>query len=394
MPSSIILHPTREKSAKQRHPWIFSKAVAQVKGRIGRGDTVDVLSDDGEWLGRGAYSPDSQIRVRFWTFDKNQTIDHVFFLNRLKQAKALRESLQLDSTAYRLVAGESDGLPGVTIDLFDRVAVVQLLSAGADKHREKIVDGMQTLFPDVAIYERSDVAVREKEGLQQVTGVLAGNPDAFNTITEHGLTLKVDIKKGHKTGFYLDQRASRLMAKRLSKNKTVLNCFSYTCTFACAALAGGASHVTNIDVSRDALDIGIENLLTNGFSHANFSQQQDDVFEALRAYHQSGKQFDLVILDPPKFVDSKAGLQRAARGYKDINLFGIHAVKHGGLLMTFTCSGLMPQELFQKIVADAALDAKRNVQIIHYLSQDSDHPVLSSYPQGHYLKGLVCRVFD
>lgn len=394
MPSSITLHPTREKSAKQRHPWIFSKAVAHTNGRLSLGETVDVFSHDGEWLGRGAYSPESQIRVRFWTFNKNQTIDHVFFLNRLRQAKTLRESLQLNSNAYRLVAGESDGLPGVTIDMYDSVAVVQLLSAGADKHREKIVGGLLKLFPDIAIYERSDVAVREKEGLKQVTGVLAGNPESLNSIVEHGLTLQVDIQNGHKTGFYLDQRAARLAAKQWSHNKTVLNCFSYTCTFACAALAGDASHVTNIDVSQDALDIGESNLLANGFQQAKFTQQRADVFEALRDYHKQGKQFDVVILDPPKFVDSKAGLQRAARGYKDINLFGMHAVKDGGLLMTFSCSGLMPQDLFQKIVADAALDANRHVQIIQTLSQDSDHPVLTSYPQGHYLKGLVCRVFD
>lgn len=394
MASAVHLHPSREKSAKQKHPWIFSKAVHKVTGRAGLGDTVDVYSHTGEWLGRGAYSPESQIRVRFWTFDKNQSIDHVFFIKRIQAAKALRESLNINSNAFRLVAGESDGLPGVTIDKYDNVAVIQLLSAGADKHREKIVSALLKTFPDIAVYERSDVNVREKEGLPQTTGILSGDPNEILHIDENGMSLQVNIAKGHKTGFYLDQRDNRNLIKSFSKNKHVLNCFSYTCTFACAALLGGAKHVTNIDVSDEALDIGRKNLTNNGFDESQYSMVSQDVFKALRDYHKQGQTFDLVVLDPPKFVDSKSGLNKAARGYKDINMYGMHAVKSGGLLATFSCSGLMPVDLFQKIVADAALDAGKTVHIIAYVSQSSDHPIVSSYPQGHYLKGLICSVTE
>ncbi len=306
----------------------------------------------------------------------------------------MRESLALNSNGYRLVAGESDGLPGVTIDIYDKVAVMQLLSAGADKHRDKIVSALNKLYPDYSVYERSDVAVREKEGLQQVVQHLSGDENVQYCIEENGMRLNVDILKGHKTGFYLDQRDNRYIAHLLAKDKTVLNCFSYTCTFACSALAGGASHVTNIDVSQDALNLGNENILQNGHSADQFTQYKADVFTALRTYHKEQTQFDMVILDPPKFVDSRSGLNKAARGYKDINMYGIHAVKNGGILMTFSCSGLMPSDLFQKIIADAALDAGRKVQFIQFLSQSSDHPILSTYPQGHYLKGLVCRVTD
>ena len=394
MPASVILQEGREKSLKRHHPWVFDGAVANVKGRCRSGDTVDVVAADGSWLGRGAYSPSSQIRVRIWTFDQQEIIDNAFFLRRIEQAWQLRQRLMLqaNTNACRLVAAESDGLPGVTIDLYNNLAVLQLLSAGADKHRSKIVWALQKLLPEVAIFERSDVDVRIKEGLEPLIQPLHGDiPDEVE-IVEHGVKILVNPHTGHKTGFYLDQRENRLAASRYADQASVLNCFSYTGTFACYALNGGASHVTNVDVSQPALDMASRHIELNGFAPERCSQVKGDVFEVLRNYHNQQQQFDMVILDPPKFVDSKASLKRACRGYKDINMYGIHAVKPGGILLTFSCSGLMEQSLFQKIVADAALDAGRRVQILEHLSQAPDHPVGLNYPEGYYLKGLVCVV--
>lgn len=396
MSATVVLQPEREKSLKRRHPWVFASAVAEVKGRCRPGDTVDVVSHDGEWLGRGAYSPESQIRVRIWTFNKDEVVDNGFFVRRLEQAMGLRKRV-IDSettNAYRLIASESDGLPGVTIDVYNNVTVVQLLSAGADKHRKKIVWALTKVLPDNAIFERSDVDVRAKEGLEPLVQVLHGEPERQVIIKENNIEICVDIEQGHKTGFYLDQRDSRAAAMRYAKDATVLNCFSYTGTFACYALKGGASHVTNVDVSEPALALAKRHLQMNGLDDGQCDMLNDDVFQALRTYHQQGQQFDMVILDPPKFVDSRASLNRAARGYKDINLYGIHAVKPGGLLLTFSCSGLMPSDLFQKVVADAALDAGRTVKIIERLTQAKDHPIISTFPEGYYLKGLVCEVTD
>lgn len=394
MPATVILQEGREKSLKRHHPWVFDGAVANVKGRCRSGDTVDVVAADGSWLGRGAYSPSSQIRVRIWTFNQQEVIDNAFFLRRIEQAWQLRQRLmqQANTNACRLIAAESDGLPGVTIDLYNNLAVLQLLSAGADKHRSKIVWALQKLLPDVAIMERSDVDVRTKEGLEPLIQPLHGDIPEEVEIVEHGVKILVNPHTGHKTGFYLDQRENRLAASRYAEQASVLNCFSYTGTFACYALNGGASHVTNVDVSQPALDMASRHIELNGFPPEQCSQVKGDVFEVLRNYHSQQQQFDMVILDPPKFVDSKASLKRACRGYKDINMYGIHAVKPGGILLTFSCSGLMEQSLFQKIVADAALDAGRRVQILEHLSQAPDHPVGLNYPEGYYLKGLVCVV--
>ncbi|WP_218309571.1 class I SAM-dependent rRNA methyltransferase [Alteromonas antoniana] len=396
MSATVVLNPDREKSLKRRHPWVFASAVASLSGKCRSGDTVDVVSAAGEWLGRGAYSPESQIRVRMWTFNSSESIDNGFFLRRIEQALRLRQRLFAgrDTNSFRLIASESDGLPGITIDIYNTVAVVQLLSAGAEKQRSKIVWALNKLLPELSVFERSDVDVRKKEGLEPVVQVLSGEPEKQVTITENGLNILVDIEQGHKTGFYLDQRDSRAAAGRYAKDATVLNCFSYTGTFSCYALQGGASHVTNVDVSEPALNLARKHLEMNGLDTARCDMVNQDVFQVLRQYYEQKTQFDMVILDPPKFVDSKASLPRASRGYKDINMYGIHAVKPGGLLFTFSCSGLMPGDLFQKIVADAALDAGRTIKIIERLSQASDHPVIGTYPEGHYLKGLICEVTD
>ena len=396
MSHSIILQPEREKSLRRRHPWVFSKAVLQVKGKPESGETVDVLTHDGKWLCRGAYSADSQIRVRAWTFNEKEQIDQAFFTRRIQRAWSVRQDMyDLNQTnGLRVVAAESDGLPGVTIDLYADVLVCQLLSAGADANRELIVEALKQIFPDVSIYERSDVDVRKKEGLKPVTGWLHLPRESGEVvILENGMKILVDVVNGHKTGFYLDQRDSRAAAGRLAKGKTVLNCFSYTGTFALSCLKGGAAHVTNVDMSDLALKTAERNLALNNFELDKANNVKQDVFKLLREYKEQGKLFDMVILDPPKFADSKAQLMQAARGYKDINRVAMQLVKPGGLLLTFSCSGLMEEMLFQKIVADAALDANKDCLFIEKLSQSSDHPIASFYPEGHYLKGLVCKVF-
>lgn len=395
MSARIYLKVNREKSLKRKHPWIFSQAINKIKGKPLMGDTVEVYDSKDNWLARGAYSPDSQIVIRVWTFNESEEINDDFFQRKLEKAQKRRDWFiaQGELTGYRLIAGESDGLPGVTIDVYDKYIVCQLLSAGADRHRYTLVECLKNLYPDCAIYERSDVDVRKKEGLELTTGWLHNPQDTTECIiNEHGIKIHVDIEKGHKTGFYLDQRVSRLAAGKYCKDKTVLNCFSYTGTFGVHCAANGAKEVVNVDVSQTALDLAEKNTALNGLEDANVSYVKADVFKLLRQYREEKKQFDMIILDPPKFVESKAQLTGACRGYKDINMIAMQLLKPQGILLTFSCSGLMESSLFQKVVADAALDAGRSAYIVDRLHQAPDHPVSSNYPEGYYLKGLVCQV--
>ncbi|USD39175.1 class I SAM-dependent methyltransferase [Ferrimonas sp. SCSIO 43195] len=396
MQNSVVLVKGREKSLQRRHPWVFSKGIKKVNGNPGLGDTVEVLSHDGRWLGRGAYSPQSQIRVRLWSFDANDNIDESFFRRRIERAQAGRDALprEHEISGYRLVAAESDGLPGVTIDRFNDVLVCQLLSAGADAWRDTLVKVLSDLYPECAIYERSDVDVRKKEGLAPTTGLLKGElPPQPMAIKENGLQLLVDVVTGHKTGYYLDQRDNRLASSRYVKGRSVLNCFSYSGGFGTYALKAGASHVVNADVSAPALALAKQNAELNGLDLSKAEFVEADVFKLLREYRDQGVQFDVIILDPPKFADSKAQLMGACRGYKDINMVAMQILKPGGTLLTYSCSGLMESNLFQKIVADAAIDAGRDAQIIERLSQAGDHPIGSAFPEGFYLKGLAVRVW-
>ncbi|SFC66355.1 class I SAM-dependent methyltransferase [Pseudoalteromonas denitrificans] len=396
MSSILFLQAGREKSLKRKHPWIFSKGIKKIKGKPGLGDTVEIQDSNGNYLATAAYSPHSQIRARIWTFDKNETIDQAFFEKRIRRALFAREDAikQGGLTGFRLIAAESDSIPGVTIDKFDNYLVGQFLSAGAERHKGDIVQALRNVFPDCNIYERSDVEVRKKEGLEPITGVLWGvEPPEVVVIEENGLKIEVNIKSGHKTGFYLDQRDSRAALERFVKDKTVLNCFCYTGTFGLYALRGGCESVTNVDVSQPALDTAKRNVELNelDLNKANFEKQ--DVFKLLRQYRDEGKKFDTIVMDPPKFADNKAQLTGACRGYKDINMIAMQILKPGGTLLTFSCSGLMEQNLFQKVVADAALDANRDVLFMERLNQAADHPIAGFYPEGFYLKGLICKVF-
>ncbi|ELV8626613.1 class I SAM-dependent methyltransferase [Vibrio cidicii] len=396
MSASIYLAKGREKSVIRRHPWIFSRGIDKVEGNPQLGETVDVLAHDGKWLAKAAYSPESQIRARVWSFEK-QDINKAFFVKRLQDAQLLRqEIIERDGlTGYRLIAAESDGMPGVTIDRYQNFFVCQLLSAGAEHQKQNIVDALVEVFPDCNVYERSDVAVRKKEGLKETTGVLHGEmPPKSVVIEENGVKISVDIVGGHKTGFYLDQRDSRQQAIKYVKDKEVLNCFSYTGGFGLYALKGGAKRVINADVSQPALDTAKFNAELNEFdiSKKRAVFLNADVFKLLREYRDQGTQFDVVIMDPPKFAESKAQLNGACRGYKDINMLAMQILRPGGTLLTYSCSGLMDQVLFQKIIADAAVDAGRSVKFVERFEQAADHPIDTAYPEGFYLKGFACKV--
>ncbi|WP_258806792.1 class I SAM-dependent rRNA methyltransferase [Pseudidiomarina sp. CB1] len=395
MVATVHLKPQKCKSLRRLHPWVFSGAIEKVKGTPQRGETVSIHSAEGDWLGYGAWSPQSQIRVRVWSFQQQESIDAEFFLRRITAAKQLRDGLTITSNAYRVVAAEADELPGITIDKYDNWLVCQLLSAGAELWRDSIVEALRTVFPECNIYERSDVDVRSKEGLEQRTGVLFAHAkakaDDLIWINENGLELGIDIVQGHKTGYYLDQRDSRLAVQKYSHNKRVLNAFSYSGGFGLFAAQAGASEVVNLDVSASALAQATANHQRNQLDLATLSNLQQDVFQALRDFHHRGERFDTIVLDPPKFVDSKANLNSACRGYKDINRMACKLLNPGGTLMTFSCSGLLSNELFQKVVADAALDAKRPLHIIERLFQGADHPVRTNFPESLYLKGLVLR---
>ena len=365
--AELVLHPGKERSVMRRHPWIFEGAVAHLKGRARAGDTVDVLADNGRPLGRAAFSPHSQIRARMWSFDAEETIDHAFFKRRVAAAVAARAALPelADQQGLRLIHGESDGLPGVIADRYGETVVLQLNSAGAEKWREALVAALLQATGCARVFERSDSDVRGLEGLEARTGALfGGEPDQI-VIGEHGIRLEVDIRGGHKTGFYLDQRENRRLVRELAAGRSVLNCFCYTGGFSLQALAGGAASALSIDSSGPALESARRNLALNPQLDAARAEWRDaDVFEELRALKKAGARFDLIVLDPPKFAPSAAHADRAARAYKDINLLGFRLLNPGGLLMTYSCSGGIGLELFQKIVAGAASDAGADARIL------------------------------
>ncbi|NVD06607.1 methyltransferase domain-containing protein [Vibrio sp. JPW-9-11-11] len=396
MTPAIYLVKGRDKSLRRRHPWVFSRGIHKVEGEPKLGETVDIFTHDGKWLARAAYSPSSQIRARVWSFEK-ESIDKAFFIKRIQDAQLLREDIiERDGlTGYRLIAAESDGLPGITIDKYQDFLVCQLLSAGAEFHKQTLVDALVEYFPGCNVYERSDVAVRKKEGLEETVGVLHGiEPPKSVVIEENGVKISVDIIGGHKTGFYLDQRDSRQQAMKYVKDKEVLNCFSYTGGFGLYALKGGAKRVINADVSQPALNTAKYNAELNEFdiSKKRAVFLNADVFKLLREYRDQGTKFDVVIMDPPKFVSSKNNLTSGANGYKDINMLAMQILKPGGTLLTYSCSGLMSGELFQKVIADAAVDSGRQVKFVERFEQAADHPTDSAYPEGFYLKGFACKV--
>lgn len=391
----VRLKAGRAKSLNRRHPWLFSGAIDAVGGgALASGDTVRLVDSAGQFLAWGAYSPYSQMQVRVWSWDENETIDASFFRSRLRTAWHLRRDLIAAKTtnAMRLVHAESDGLPGLIVDRYAEVLVVQFLSAGAERWRELLTDLLVAETGIAHVYERSDAEVRRLEGLPARQGPLRGDPAPEITMDENGLKFRVDLPGGHKTGFYLDQRANRARLRQLAAGRQVLDGFCYTGGFALNALAGGAEAVEAIDSSLEALSMADRNRALNNLPAEKITWTEGDVFHELRRRRDQARSYDLIVLDPPKFAPTASQAQRAARGYKDINLLALKLLRPGGLLMTYSCSGGVDMDLFQKIVAGAALDAGVSAQIIERYTQDRDHPVALNFPEGAYLKGLLVRV--
>ncbi len=392
--SELVIRAGREKSLLRRHPWIFSGSMASFRGAVKPGETVEVVNQAGEFMARAAYNPVSQIIGRVWTWDPDEQVDAGLLARRLERAITARQqaSKLIQSNAMRLVHAESDGIPGLIVDRYDEIIVIQVLTAGVELWRGELIEIIQKLTNPKTIYERSDADVRQLEGLPSRKGLVAGSEiNDPVMINENGLQYLVDIVDGHKTGFYLDQRDNRSLARSIAKDQRILDCFSYTGGFAVNCILGGAQEVTLVESSNSALDQAVRNLQLNKLEVEKAICMEQDVFKYLRALRDRGVAYDMIILDPPKFAATIAQAQRAARGYKDINLLAFKLLKPGGYLLTFSCSGGVSEELFQKIVADAALDAEAQATIIKRLHQAEDHPVALSFPEGAYLKGFLIQ---
>ena len=398
----VFLKKGRERSVERRHPWIFSGGVERVEGAPTIGSTVGVCAFNGTLLGYGSWSPLSQIRVRMLSYLADGFPDGAYVRRLVQAAIGRRTAVGGESPlseAYRgvrLVHGESDGLPGVVVDSYDGWCVVQCASAGAERFRGDIVSALMDAGAK-GVFNRSDVDSRKREGLSQedTVGVLAGaEPPGFIEIREGKIRYLVDVRKGHKTGFYLDQREARAQVGELARGRETLNCFSYTGGFGLACAAGGAKSVVNLDLSNSALQLAERNfglLFEGGVPRCPVEFCCADVFKQLRLYRDQGRRFGLIVLDPPKFADTKAQLLKAARGYKDINLLAMKLLEPGGILATFSCSGAMTADFFDTICREAACDAKRDIQIIGRTRQAADHPTALSFPEGEYLNGLLLR---
>lgn len=401
LPPSIILKPGREKAVLRKHPWIYSGAISLVNGYPSVGETVRVLDSGKEFLAWAAYSPASQIRARIWSWEEQDVIDENFFYHRIMRAVDYRQEVisSIKTNAVRLIHAESDGLPGLIVDRYAHALVIQCLSGGAERWRDVISDHLLNITGADWIYERSDVTVRELEGLSERKGLLRarGSGKAIKIpktieIFEDTNRYLVDVVNGQKTGFYLDQRRNRAKLGQLAIGKNVLDCFSYTGGFTISALNTGANHVVSVDSSPEALGLLERNLELNQIPPEKVSINEGDVFQVLRNFRDRGRSFDLIVLDPPKFAPTESQVHRAARGYKDINLLALKLLVKGGYLVTFSCSGGISPDLFQKIVAGAAVDAGVDGLLCLRLDQDIDHPVGIHFPEGKYLKGLVIKV--
>jgi len=390
----VYLKPGRESSIKRKHPWLFSGAIARIEGEYNAGDSVSIFDSRGSFLAQGAISPESNILIRVFSFDEVVEIDKQFFRQQVNKAKHLRDALPSlkNTNAYRLVNGESDGLPGLIVDRYKDVLLVQFLFTGVEKWKSEIIDILAEVEGCTDIYERSDEDVRKLEGLPLNKGWLrGGRQDVLTEIQENSVNYWVDYVDGHKTGFYLDQRENRLKVTTQAAGRKVLNCFCYSGAFSVCAQLGGAGSITSVDSSAPALELAQKNWAEN-CPDKTAEWIQSDVFQFLRTQRDRSETFDMIILDPPKFARTASQVQRAARGYKDINLLAFKLLKPGGLLFTFSCSGGLSTDLFQKIVADAALDAGVHAAIIDTMRQAEDHPVALNIPEAAYLKGLICRV--
>ncbi|WP_119072973.1 class I SAM-dependent rRNA methyltransferase [Aggregatilinea lenta] len=397
----LTIPQKRLKSIERRHPWVFSGAIANVAGNPQGGDIVTLCSERGDFLARGYWNGRSAIRVRLLTW-ADEPVNAAFWERQIRRAAVVRahQSVTTGATAYRLIHGENDYLPGLIVDRYGDWLVMQALTLGIDARKHDLAEMLMSLTGTVGVYERSDVDIRQKEGLPAQTGLLAGaEPPDLIEIDENGRRFLVDVRRGHKTGFYLDQRENRailgdwLRGDAQAQERDVLNTFAYTGGFAIYALAGLARRVVNVDASADALALARQNVALNGFEVEDADFVEGDVFQVMRYYRDKGQTFDVIVLDPPKFAQTPQQVDRAARGYKDINLLAFRLLNPGGILATFSCSGAVDESLFQKIVFGALSDSGRDGQILRRLAQGPDHPVALTFPEGTYLKGFLCQVW-
>ena len=393
----LVLKKGKERSLLRRHPWVYDTAVQKVMGKPGLGETVRVVSNDGRFLAWAAYSQESTIRARCWSFIESDCINKAWFEEKIAKALRARKRLFSRTSAVRVIFGEADQLPGLVVDRYGDWFVTQFQAAGVEAFRDVIADILMKVPGIKGVFDRSDAATRHREGLQERVELLRGEePPQEIEVVEDGVRYGVDVRIGHKTGFYIDQRENRFLAQRLAKEfkqrtgrgMRALNCFFYTGGFSLALLAGGAEEVISVDSSAEALAMAARNAHRNGFDDERAQWVQADVFEYLRKAREAGETFDLVILDPPKFASSHRHIERAARAYKDINLNGLRLVAPGGDLLTFSCSGAMDVDLFQKVIAGAVIDSKREAWMIARLGAGADHPLMMTCPEGEYLKGL------
>ena len=403
-PTGVLhLHSKSMKAIQNHHPWLFSGGIGRVEGKPEPGDLVRVVDDRGRALALAYFNPHSQIRGRILTWNPDETIDDGFWLERIRRAVRGRDLLNLapHTTAYRLINAESDGLPGLVVDKYGDFLVVQCGTMGVDKRKEQLLRLLVEELQPLGVVERSDMDTRPHEGLRPQSGLLSGEaPPPELIVQENGLPFGVNLLTGHKTGLYLDQRDNRRIVcqPHFVAGKEILNVFAYTGGFAVAAAANGAGSILNIDSSVAVLEQAERNverlsLASHPSALPSHEYLAGDAFRILRDYRDEGRLFDVIILDPPKFAPTKGDVPKASRGYKDINWLALRLLRPGGLLATFSCSGHIDADLFQKIVFSAAADAQRDGQIIHTLTQGPDHPVLLSFPESAYLKGLLCRVW-
>jgi len=390
----IILKKGKEKAAILRHPWIFSGALDKIKGSPANGEIVAVWSASQEFLAYGYFNDQSRVALRLMEWDQNVTIDEAWYAERLEKAIASRTNILDEHTnTCRLVFSEADLLPGLIVDKYADFLSLQILSAGMENAKQTIINILRSLLNPKGIFDKSDAGARKHENLEPADGLLWGEqPPEFLEVKENGVIYHINIADGQKSGFYCDQRDNREILAAYTKGKTVLDCFCYSGGFTLNSLKAGASHVTSVDSSALAIETLKHNLELNGFSEAMQSSVQSDVNKQLRVFKDENKKFEVVVLDPPKYAPSRSALDRAARAYKDLNRLGMMILEPGGILATYSCSGAVDMETFKQIIAWAALDAGREVQILKQFHQPEDHPIRMSFPEGEYLKGLLLRV--
>jgi len=391
----IILKKGKEKAVLHRHPWVFSGAVEQVKGKPANGDIVRLLDAKSSFMAYGFYNSQSRVALRLLEWDESVEVNEQWFKDKVAVAVSSRSDILTNETnTCRLIFSESDYLPGLIVDKYAGHLAIQVLTSGIEKVLPVIIEELQRLLHPESIFDKSDASSRDHEGLTTSNIVLTGNytPDRVE-VKENNIRYNINIAEGQKSGFYCDQRDNRKILASHAKGKKVLDCFCYTGGFTLNCLRNGAASVTCVDSSALAIETLKENIVLNNFDSAKVTNIQSDVNKQLRAFKENGDLFDIVILDPPKYAPSRSALDKASRAYKDLNRLGMLLLNKGGLLATFSCSGAMNMETFKQVLAWAALDAGKQVHFINQLCQPEDHPVRASFPEGEYLKGLLCRVF-